>query len=552
MTSASSRSISTDQSTPSETSNSSQSKPSILVTVLLWVATFSIFALGILVRLYDLTDEPLDFHSTRQLRSAIIARGIYYQMLPDADTDTRELAIGFANSTGQYEPSILEYLVARTYLLIGSEQVWIARIYNTLFWTIGGVALFLLARRMVESLNSPRVRNIAWIAGLVSLAYYLFNPFGVQASRSFQPDPSMVMWLLLSIYSLYRWSENKTWKWALMTGFLAGIAILTKAVAAYIVGGATAAIVIYTLGIPSKTQTLNAKNKTFDAVKRIILEPQVWVMGLLMIAPVVIYYASRGERSAEYFSSWTISLSHLLLNPETYARWFRLVESLMGLFVLFLALLGVLIAKSKSRTLLLGLWLGYLVYGLFLPYQMYTHNYYHLQLIPIIALSLASIAKLVISKISDQPRVWQGFAALAALVVLGYTCWLGIFPQFAEDYRHERAYWAEIGGLLPEDGKILALTQDYGYRLMYYGWRKVNLWPPRGEIELAKLRGSEKEFDEYFSKKVEGKKYFLITSFNQFDDQPVLKETLFDRYPILAESPGYLIFDLTQPFQELD
>lgn len=550
MTSTSNNSYTTKSPSASSPSPQLRSKPSNLASFLLWIVTLSTFALGIIVRLYDLTDEPLDFHPTRQLRSAIIARGMYYQMLPNSDPDTRALAIGHANSTGQYEPSILEYLVARTYLLVGSEQVWIARIYNTLFWTIGGVALFLLARRMMLSTTSAGMSTSVWVASLVSLAYYLFNPFGIQASRSFQPDPSMVMWILLSQYCLYRWSEGKAWKWALLTGFMGGIAILTKAVAAYIIGGATLAMVIYTLGIPPGSETLIAKNRIWDGVKRILLEPQVWVMGLLMIAPVAIYYASRGERSAEYFSTWTISLSHLLLNPETYARWLRLVESLMGLFVLLLALVGVMIATSKNRTLLLGLWFGYLIYGLFLPYQMYTHNYYHLQLIPIIALSLTSISGLVISKLSDQPRVWQGFAILAALVVLGYTCWLGILPQLAEDYRHEKAYWAEIGGLLPEDGKILALTQDYGYRLMYYGWRKVNLWPPRGEIELAKLRGSEKEFDEYFNKRIEGKKYFLITSFNQFDDQPVLKDTLYDRYPILAESPGYLIFDLTQPYQD--
>ena len=83
---------------------------------------------------------------------------------------------------------------------------------------------------------------------------------------------------------------------------------------------------------------------------------------------------------------------------------------------------------------------------------------------------------------------------------------------------------------------------------MYYGWQKVNLWPPRGEIKLAKLRGNEKDFNDYFYKRIDGKNYFLITSFNQFNDQPVLKETLYERYPVFAEGPGYLIFDLTKPF----
>ena len=41
--------------------------------------------LGLGIRLYDLTDAPLDFHPTRQLRGALIAPGIYYRWLPHAD-----------------------------------------------------------------------------------------------------------------------------------------------------------------------------------------------------------------------------------------------------------------------------------------------------------------------------------------------------------------------------------------------------------------------------------------------------------------------------------
>ena len=42
-------------------------------------------------------------------------------MLPDIDPQTRQQAIAAWNSAGQYEPSILEYLVAQTYRLTGDE-----------------------------------------------------------------------------------------------------------------------------------------------------------------------------------------------------------------------------------------------------------------------------------------------------------------------------------------------------------------------------------------------------------------------------------------------
>jgi len=471
---------------------------------------------GLILRLYDLTDPPIDFHSTRQLRGAIIARGMYYDMLPNPDPDLREQAIAFWGSTGQYEPSILEKIVAYIYLLTGEENWWVARIINSLFWIVGGITLYGLARRIAS-----------FTSALFALAYYVVLPFGVQASRSFQPDPGMVMWVILTISSLYLWSEKPGWKWAVISGVLGGMAILTKVVAVYIVGGAAIALMLYTLGI-----------------KRFWRNLQVWLMAFLMILPSAIFYINRGGRASDYFSSWTLSLSHLLLDPSLYVRWFSLVQSIMGFAAILLALTGVLIAKPRYRALLLGMWAGYLIYGLFLPYQMYTHNYYHIQLIPIIGLSLVPVVELLIEKLREQKRIWQ--IAFIGIVLVGFifTAWLSIAEFNSQDFRHEPAFWEEIASYLPSDGKIIALTQDYGYRLMYFGWRKVTLWPNRGERQLSKLRGNEKEFENFFDKKTDGKSYFVITSFNQFNDQPDLKKVLEGNFPVVSEGGGYLIYGL--------
>ena len=489
--------------------------------VLKITAVVLLLALGLGLRLYDLTDQPLDFHPTRQLRGALIARSMYYQMLPNADPDARRISVGIANTLGQYEPSIVEKIVAITYLLLGREVLWVSRIYTSLFWLIGGVALYDLARRMTS-----------FGGALVTLAYYLILPFAVQASRSFQPDPGMVMWIILSAYAFYRWGEKPSWKWSILAGILGGMAVLTKVVAGYIVGGAAVAVVLSTLG-----------------VRRFWRSPQVWSMALLTLAPSTIYYLSRGGRASEYFSGWTLSLSHLLVEPSFYARWLNLVQDLMGLGVLLLALVGVAISKTRNRYFLLGLWVGYGLYGLFLPYQMYTHNYYHLQLVPIIALSLAPTGQLVIERIGKQSKVWQAFAAVAALLTILFSAGVSITAMNQKDYRGEPAHWQEIAALLPIDGKIIGLTQDYGYPLSYYGWRRVQLWPIRGERKLSDLRGISKEFTDFFAKRTEGKSYFLITSFSQLDEQPDLKQYLEEVYPLSAQGDGYLIYDLLHPRQ---
>jgi 4-amino-4-deoxy-L-arabinose transferase-like glycosyltransferase len=483
---------------------------------------------GVGLRLYDLTDPPIDFHPTRQLRNAIVARGVYYTIDPDADPSARELARSFMDSTGKYEPPLLENLVGFTYYIVGSEYLWISRIYTTIFWIIGGIAVYVLAYRMAKEhlVHSP-ISPTAYLAASISLAYYMVLPFGVQASRSFQPDPGMVMLVTLCILFLYLWSDSQKWSWAVLAGLAGGFAILTKAVAGYVIAGGAIAVVFQTFGW-----------------KHIFRKAQVWAMAGLMLAPTLIFYSGQSGRAAEYFSNWTLALSHLLLQPGTYVRWFNFVQNLFGLTVLLLALIGIFIAKPRDRTLLLGLLVGYFVYGLTLPYQMYTHNYYHLVLVPIISIALLPLSILVIRKILDLDPVWKFATGIAALAFLLFSAWIAILPMHAEDFHTESSYWQEIASQLPEEGKILALTQDYGYRLMYFGWRKVNLWPNRAEQKLMDLRGNDKEFESYFEKKAADASFFVVTSFNQFNDQPELKKHLYENFPVISEQDDYLIFDL--------
>ncbi|NJN43485.1 MAG: hypothetical protein HC806_01245 [Anaerolineae bacterium] len=48
------------------------------------------FVFAAIIRLTDLSDQPLDFNPTRQLRAMVIARGIYYAGLTDIDPATQK------------------------------------------------------------------------------------------------------------------------------------------------------------------------------------------------------------------------------------------------------------------------------------------------------------------------------------------------------------------------------------------------------------------------------------------------------------------------------
>ena len=486
-----------------------------------------LLALGAALRLVNLNAPPLDFHSTRQLRNSLVARAIYYDHLPNAAPQKRALADSFQRAVGQYEPPITESIVGFTFLLTGGESFAVPRIYGTLFWLLAGIALFDMARRIWSPTSA-----------LIALTFYLILPFAVQASRSFQPDPLMTSSFVIGLYFLYRWIEElapgsashaekdgkQSWKWAILAALFLGFAVLVKVVIAFLVGTAAIAAVLIALGF------------------RFWKSLQVWSMAALMAIPGVGYYVlGHPGRSTEYFFSWTLDLVKLILSLHFYAEWLGFVGSLFGLTILLLSLVGTLLAPRRARWLLISLWLGYLLYGLTLPFQMFTHSYYHIQLIPVIALGLASIIEAVVVPASNLPRAWKAALLVIALAVIGYQSWIARSVLVAEDFSHAPAAWESIGKAIPANAEVIGLTQDYGFDLMYWGWRRVALWPL--DSDLSSVKNGSRDLTSRFTDLTQGEDYFLVTAFAQLDRQPNLKKIL-SGYTVAAQGDGYILYNL--------
>lgn len=478
-----------------------------------------VFLLGAGVRLLDLQDPPLDFHPVRQLRDAIIARGLWLQMDPSAASpEQREQAINLMNLQGIHEPPIFESLVALTYKVIGSEQVWIARIYAILIWLVGGWALYRLARRIASPWPS-----------LLGLCFYLFLPFSVQASRSFQPDPWMVGLLLVTAWFIVRWLERPTWSRLIPLGLVGGLVILIKVVAGFFV----AAMMIVALLV----------NRPF---KKLLRDPQIYLAAALMLVPAVIYYLIfLGSAAGEYASFWTVSMSRLLLTTNYYADWLAMIGSLTGLAMFALALIGLALMKPEIRPVALGLWIGYLLYGLTWPFQYTTHEYYHLSLVAILGLCLPPVLEAILTAIQNRSRFWRLAVAALLIATVGYWAYVSRSVLVGQNFRNEPLAWQAIGAAIPQDGSFVLLTNDYGVRLGYYGWRSpAGFWPSSDDLLVRNLRQADAiQYEAEFAELTGGHAYFVVTAPAELQAQPQLQQILLS-YPLLAEGDGYQIFDL--------
>jgi hypothetical protein len=481
-------------------------------------ALLVLLVLGFAIRLYDLTDLPLDFHPTRQLLSALKARGMYYSTLTDIPAEQKTFAIQQWKVRAAIEPEIIENIVAFTYRFTG-EKLWIARIYSSIFWLIGAIFLFLLARDLTSTDGA-----------LTATAVYLFLPYAVTASRSFQPDPLMVMMIIIFWWAIYQWAkEPSSYRFAIIAGLFGGLAILAKFVAAFfVIAGGLGAL----LGWMSLR----------DALK----QPQVYVMGVLGVLPgaaYVVYGVFIAGYLGQQFGGRFIPA--LFLSPSYYLGWLGMLNEVIGSVTLMLALLGLLFFTDEKQRFMTALWAGYLLFGLYFNYHISSHDYYSLPLIPIVALSVVPLAELGFAQLSRLANTRVSRIVVFGIFLLGLfaSIWNLRAEMKSVDYRPEVLMWRKIG--LETSGYNLAgLTQDYGSRLAYWGWMPMTSWPTFGDLNYHQdLRGAQEDFEKQFEVLALRKDLFIVTDFDELDRQPFLEQKL-SQFPVFEQGDGYIIYDL--------
>ncbi len=481
------------------------------------------FVLALGIRLYDLDDLPLDFNPARQLFSMFKARGMYYAMSPQLPAWQREIAIQQWKESPVIEPPLLEGLVAVSYRAFG-ENLAIPRLYSILFWLIGGIFLFLLARNLTDT-------NGAFF----SLLFYLFLPFGIYASRSFQPDPLMVSLIIAAAWAMWNWREKPTWRWAILAGLLNGMAIFIKNVAVFPLAFAAVALIL---------------ERGFILAFR---DRQTWFVAALSILPVGLYtfygVAIAGYLGGQFDFRF---FPQMWNDPAFYLRWKGQLEGVFGFSVVLLALAGIFLANRRAFLFLTGLWVGYFVYGMTFAYHISTHDYYQLPFIPIVAFSLAPIAQTLAEHAAKLRNllILRIVAGLGLILVAAIQIWTARVELVRNNYRPDAEYFAMIGNLTGHTLEpVASLSQDYGGRLAYWGWQPNVAWYDESQLDLRQAAGRDIQLADRFPEFIAGKRFFVITRLSELESDTALRESLYNNYPIHAEGKGFIIFDLTNPLQ---
>jgi 4-amino-4-deoxy-L-arabinose transferase-like glycosyltransferase len=494
-----------------------------------------ICALGI--RIFHTGNHLLDFHPGRQYRSALIARAYYFDA-EESIPEWRKQIVMNNKATLLLEPPIMERLASLSYHIVKGEKLWIPRLFSSLFWLIGGIFLYLLSKKLVSQ-----------DAAIFSTAFYLFIPFGILGSRTFQPDPLMVMGFLISIFTIIWYYEKPSTSRLIIAAGISALSIPIKFVSVFaIISGFVLA------GICSQSFrkfTFNIKHGLFIVIS--ILPSAIFYSYGILIAKFALRNAAQGNIHP-----------HLLLKASFWKGWFILIGKVAGIgqvvsfgktlgyTAFLLSLIGIFMFRDRlSRGLLAGLWLGYFLFGLIFSYTTHTHDYWHLQIIPIIALSLAPLAQFTMNQLSQQIKLlYRNIAAFSIFIILVVPSFIFFHANWIPknlEFKKKILAAKEIGQAVNHSTKTLFLAEHYGRWLKYHGELDGLSWPTHWDFQGRKKRRlkitrGEELFNRIYSR--QEIEFFVVTFIREFNRQNDLKIFLFSHFPIFDQDENYLIFDL--------
>ncbi len=517
------------------------------------------------IRLYHINEPLLDFHPIRQYRSAIVARAFYFDDMKSIPEWRRDIAIKNMQKQRPLEPQVMERLIAFAYRIAGGEHLWIPRVLSSIYWLIGGMFLYLIAQKTI-SVN----------AAIFSTAFYLFLPFGISMSRSFQPDSMMIMLLLLSIFAILWYDERRSMSRLVIAALVSSAAIFIKPVCVFLLFGGLISIGVYRQGI-----------------RKSLINRHLPVFTVISLLPAVIYIFNAKFLLTQSQISF---IPGLIIKPFFWKEWLTMIGHVVGYIAFAAAFAGLLMfPKGLAKALLIGLWIGYFAFGLAFNTRISTHDYYTAIFIPVAALSLGPLGVSAVRGIGRVFRRWRGavvasgifllMVLLAAGLYMRNIHWreiapdvkdklqtvgavIGVNPQFIKfvkpDLQRDVRIAEEIGKIVNHSTKTLILAADYGNSLVYLGELSGFPWPTTGFFSTVRRwgkrvigakerfndtgRGILTEEDEYLDPslliKQSDLEYFIVTDLQDYRKQPDLVEFLTGNFPILVQTDEYLIFDL--------
>lgn len=435
--------------------------------IFLVIVVILLLASALLVRIKDLTSDPVDIQSEQQVSFLLSVQG-------GKERDPLLPAINYGGDNTNLP--LLQKADALLVSLFQISPLVASRLISIKGWLVAAVLLFFLLLKLSNA-----------DAAVIGMGMFLFLPFAIQFSRVVLPGAWVLTFLVAMFLCLHRWQNSGSWIAAVGFTLLGALAALLEAAGLYLALGVLLGVAV-------------ALRKQLSRKQILQLALAALTILLFRAAAIVILHPSAGVVSA-YFGI-TGNLRSIL----SLKRLFRLelrMESIIGILGIAFCLFGVLLAqKGMKRSALVGLWCGFLIYCL-VNLNAVNDSFYPLYpLILLAVLSFVPLVEVFIQQISSLQKPVLLLAAVSLILLGGIA--LGSLGGrklvSASEVDTSPAVWMKLAERLGSNAVFLSDSQQITQSMEYYG-KSTPLCLPGDRVcsqPVNEVAGQYKYLELYF------------------------------------------------------
>lgn len=470
-----------------------------------------IVILAILVRTYRINYPLLDWHSWRQADTAsvtleFVRHGI--DILKPTYHDVSSIPSGLDNPSGyrMVEFPFLNALIALILKAIPALPLVATSRFISLLFSIGTLlTIFAFA-------YSYSCKRTAYLSAIT----FALLPYSIYYSRAILPEPALIFFSTLSIYTFWKWSKSKKLYWYVLSLVSLALSFLLKPIVVFL---APVYLVL----------TFQAFGKRFWKQLPLYIYPVLAVIPFLLWRNWIAHFPEGIPAS-----DWLLNGNGIRLRPAWfrwlgYERLTKLILGYAGLIFLPFSFLD----RRKDTWLYLSWWLGILAYFVVIATGNVQHDYYQVFLLPILSLTIGKGMAVLYNKSSTilgryLPK-FKIYSHIVAFILVFVTfnlmlvlSWLQVSGYFNVNHSEYVDVGKVVAAKTPDDALIIAPAMG-DTAFLFQTQRRG--WPIGGDIHEKISRGAQ---------------YYVTTS---YDDEA---RELESKYFILEKTDEYLIIDLTK------
>lgn len=467
---------------------------------------------AVILRMINIFSPVSGWHSWRQADTGSIARNFYENgfniLYPQINWGGSRT--GFVESEFQIFP----FLVSILYSVFGINDTW-GRVVSLVCSVFTIFGLYLLVRKIINE------ETAIW-----SAVIYAILPLNIFYGRAFMPDSAMLMCSVYGIYFFYRWTENESIKYFILSGLFISLAALIKLPALY-------------LGLPLIYLVYQKSGW------KLFTDLRLYILAILIIAPVALWYYHAHQlflNGGSSFGIWTYGqdkwgMFSLLTDPAWYNDIFfkSIAERHLTYPAFILFVWGLFIKRTFTNEKLFDVWLIAVLIFIFIAAQAHrAQEFYTLPFtIPASVFTGKFLAKYLplfsrkFKEIYKANKLITSFAVICFLLT-GVLSYLRVARFYSSESLSQPIFKiaAEVQSVTKPGDKIITIGDGnpvYLYHSHRFGWTAMpqqidSLFIASRVKEGAKLIAGEKNV--FIQNSSAGKIDFLLNNYKVIKNEP--------------------------------